>query len=329
MTHIAVLGTGGTIAGSAAAAGGRGYVSGVVPISDLVDELDLRGIAEVSSEQLDQVDSVELTLADQVRIAARVHAMLADESVDGVVVTHGTDTLEETAYLLHLLLATTKPVVVVGAMRPADAPGADGPANLTAAITVAASPESRGRGTLVVCDGGIYCARDVTKSHTARVGAFTSPSGPIGEVDSQVRFLRTTTRCFGESSALTYTPRLLEQTPPMVELLVGHAGMPSTLVNALIEARAEGIVYVGHGAGNVPRRVSYDLDRARRAGVVVVRSTRVGAGAVVPGGHLDDRHEWVASGDLGPIKARILLCLCLLHRPEAELAWVREIFATH
>ncbi|AKT51915.1 asparaginase [Arsenicicoccus sp. oral taxon 190] len=327
LPRIVVVGTGGTIAGSSAATTTKRYQAGVLGVADLLAAVpSLAEVAEIRCEQLYQIDSVEMDLPRQLDLARAVSRLAAEDDVDAVVVTHGTDTLEETAYALHLLVDTDKPVVVVGAMRPADAAGADGPGNLLAAVRVAAHPTSRGLGALVVVGEEIHSARDVRKEHTSRVDAFGSLTGPLGELAGGVpRYAHIPARRHGAATAVTLAA--IDQ-PAAVEVLVTRAELPPQIVDAVVASGARGIVHAGPGAGNVPERVAAALDRARSAGVVVVRSSRVAWGTVARGDAFDDDgHDFVAAADLGPYKARVLLALALTITDDP--ARLQQIFDTH
>lgn len=310
LPRVLVLGTGGTIAGSSAATQETGYVAGVVDVGDLIRAVPgVSELAQVGYEQFAQIDSCDMTLERQLALARRVQRAVAGDDVDAVVVTHGTDTLEETAYLLHLTLGSPKPVVIVGAMRPADAPGADGPANLRNAIVAAVSQRARGLGVLVVLGEEVHGAREVTKRHTTRVNAFASAHGPLGEVvGGELRLFARPTRPHGPAAfALGQLGA-----PPPVEVLMGRAGLPPSLVSAYVASGARGLVYVGHGNGNVPLDLQPVLAAVAASGVPVVRTSRVGAGVVTRNGAVaDDRLGLIAGGDLGPGKARVLLALSL------------------
>lgn len=328
LPHVVVVGTGGTIAGSAAAASGQDYAAGVFSVEDLLASVPgCDNIARLRCEQLFSVDSVELDLPGQLELARRVAQVVAEEYVDGVVITHGTDTMEESAYLLHLLLDTDTPVVMTGAMRPADGLGADGPANLLDAITVAASPQARGLGTLVVFGGVIHSGREVSKRIADRLDAFDSVHGPLAAVAGGHFFVfGFPARRFGAESAFDLAT--LPKTLPAVELLLSHPDMPASICEAIVASGAAGIVHAGPGAGNVSAPIAAMLDDARQRGLVIVRSSRAGSGLVSRNGAIcDTDHGWVAAGDLNPAKARALLALALTrtHDPAA----IQDIFDTH
>lgn len=328
LPHVVLVGTGGTIAGSAAAASGQHYTAGVVSVDDLLASVPgIDNIARLRCEQVFSVDSVELDLPGQLQLARRLAQIVANADVDGVVVTHGTDTMEESAYLIHLLLDTDTPVVLTGAMRPADGPGADGPANLLDAITVAASPEARGLGTLVVFGGAVHSGREVSKRIANRLDAFDSVHGPLAEVaGGRLLLYGRPVRRFGASGAFDLAA--LPATLPGVEILLTHPDMPASMCTAIVASGAAGIVHAGPGGGNVSTPVAAMLDNARHEGLVIVRSSRAGAGFVSRNGAICDTDRgWVAAGDLNPFKARVLLALALTqtHDPAA----IQDIFDTH
>lgn len=328
LPHVVVVGTGGTIAGSAAAASGQAYTAGVFSVEDLLGSVPgIENLARLRCEQVFSVDSVELDLPGQLELARRIAQVVAEEGVDGVVVAHGTDTMEETAYVLHLLLDTETPVVMTGAMRPADDPGADGPANLLDAITVAASPQARGLGTLVVFGGAVHSGREVSKRIANRLDAFESVHGPLAEVaGGHLVVYGYPARRFGAASAFDLAA--LPETLPAVELLISHPDMPASICEAIVASGAAGIVHAGLGAGNVSTPVATMLDDARQRGLVIVRSSRAGAGLVSRNGVICDiDHDWVAAGDLNPSKARALLVLALTHTHDP--AAIQDIFDTH
>ncbi|GMA40612.1 asparaginase [Mobilicoccus caccae] len=327
--RILIVGTGGTIAGSSAATDTQHYQAGVLSVEDLTAAVPgLADRVELQVEQLFSLDSVDLTLDHRLSLARRLDEVLGGtDRPDGVVVTHGTDSMEETAYVLHLLLDTEVPVVLTGAMRPADDPGADGPANLADAVTVAAHPLARGLGTVVVFGGQIHGARDITKRHAGRLDAFESLHGPLGHVlDGQVVIGARPARNFGATSAFRVGD--LPATMPAVEVLLTHPEMTPSIVLAVIDSGAAGIVHAGPGGGNVSATVAALLDAARQAGIAIVRTSRVGSGLTTRNGSVsDDEHDWVCGGDLPPHKARVLLALALT--ATAETAELQTLFDTH
>jgi L-asparaginase len=310
LPRVIVLATGGTIAGRADARSVLGYNAGGMTGQQLVAGVPgLDELAAVRVEQIANVGSQDISEAIWLRLATRIRQIIGHDEADGIVITHGTDTLEETAYFLYLVLPLDKAVVLTGAMWPSDAPDADGPANLRAAIQIAASPQSRGRGVLVVINGAIHDPRRVTKTHTTAVQAFeSSAAGPLGAVDSAVP------RYFASAPATHGAPFELPQTAPLprVVIIYAHAGMGAASIYHAVQDGARGIVLAGLGNGNAPQAVLAALARAVRQGVVVVRASRVPAGRVSRNVEVDDDSSgFVAAGYLNPQKARILLQLLM------------------
>ncbi len=319
--HIIVLATGGTIAGRAASSSDvTGYQSGVIGVDTLLNAVPkIQDAADVKGEQLSNIDSKDMTDDIWRRLAARIHEILTANEADGIVVTHGTDTMEETALFLSLTVKSEKPVVLTGAMLPATARNADGPRNLTDAVRVAANPESAGKGVLVVMNGEIHAARNVTKAHTTKIDAFESPdSGPIGRIDpSGIVFER--------SPLPPMQPQFSAELPlPRVDILYGHEGDDGALVEAALHAGAEGIVYAGLGNGSIPAEAEKQLAKAAAAGVVVIRASRTKGGAVVPAAPSYATEGFIDSGALNPQKARVLLRLALTKTQDP--AEIQKIF---
>jgi L-asparaginase len=308
---IAILATGGTIAGEAAdAAKTSGYKAGVVGVDKLVGAVPaLAQIARIRAEQVASIDSKDMTPALWNTLGARVNALLAQDDVDGVVITHGTDTLEETAYLLHLTVKSDKPVVLTAAMRPSTALSADGPLNLLNAVTVAASGAAWKQGVLVAFNNLIHSARDVTKTSTYAVDAFRSPEvGALGWVqDGQVEFQRGVTRRHTIQSAFSISPDL-----PAVEIVTSYAGASRASIDAFVASGVKGLVIAGTGNGSIHSLMQLAVADAIRQGVAIVRSSRVGSGHVMRNGAAsDDTLGTVTAGTLNPYKARVLLMLAL------------------
>jgi len=308
--RVIVLATGGTIAGRADLRSAGGYNAGGVTGEQLIAGVPgLDDLAAIHVEQIANTGSQDISEAIWLRLAARIRQIINHDEADGIVITHGTDTLEETAFFLHLALPADKAVVLTGAMWPSDAPDADGPANLRAAIQVAASPQSRGRGVLVVMNGAIHDPRRVAKTHTTAVQAFESPeAGPIGAVDPAALCY------FAPASAARRAPFALPQTAPLprVAIIYAHAGMDAVSVGHAVQDGARGIVLAGLGNGNAPQAALAALARAVRQGVAVVRASRVPAGRVSRNVEIDDDASgFVVAGHLNPQKARLLLQLLL------------------
>ena len=284
---------------------------------------ELATIARVTEIPFPRLAAHAFTDAHLANLVDLVRTILARGEADGVVITHGTNTLEETAWLLHLTIATDAPIVVTGAMRPASALSADGSLNLVDAVRVAAAPAARGLGVLVAMDGRVHGARDVTKTNTLRVDAFASPmAGPLGRVDGDGRVVLTSRPARATSLRGAYASvdlRALSR----VDVVVSYQGADGALIDAAVAARARGIVSAGTGAG-YPTPLEVDaLERAASAGVVIIESSRVGSGRVPPVPALLAR-GWIAADDLVPWKARILLRLALAAGEGLET--VRERF---
>ncbi len=310
--RIKILATGGTIAGSADSdTATTGYRAGELGVDALMDAVPgIREIADVSGEQIASLDSKDMTDAVWLKLSRRVNELLARADVDGIVITHGTDTLEETAYFLNLTVQSRKPVVLTGAMRPATAISADGPMNLLDAVRLAASPSAGDRGVLVCLNGQIDGARDVTKTHTTALDAFQSPGfGALGSMhDGQPAFYgRTERRHAGHTE---FDVSALQELP-YVKVIYGHADDDALFAEAAVQAGARGIVYAGTGNGSIHKAAETALARAAEAGIIVVRSTRVGGGAVIPAEASYIKEGFLEGDSLNPQKCRILLQLAL------------------
>jgi L-asparaginase len=311
LPRIAVLATGGTIAGEAGdAAKTSGYKAGVVGVDKLLGAVpSLSQVARIHAEQVASIDSKDMTPALWAALCTRVNALLEQDDIDGIVITHGTDTLEETAYLLHLTVKSEKPVVLTAAMRPATALSADGPLNLLNAVTVAASRASSKQGVLVAFNNQIHCGRDVTKTSTYAVDAFRSPEGgALGWVqDGQVEFQRSVVRPHTLQSPFQIRAEL-----PAVEIVTSYAGASRVAIDALVAAGVKGLVIAGTGNGSIHSTLQQAVADAVKQGVAVVRSSRVGAGHVMRNGAApDDALGSITAGALNPYKARVLLMLAL------------------
>jgi L-asparaginase len=309
---VTIIATGGTIAGEAATSAQAEYRSGQVGVDALIKAVPtLSKIARVSGEQISNIGSQDMSDEVWLKLAKRINQLTASPDVDGVAITHGTDTMEETAYFLHLTVKTKKPVVLTGSMRPSTALSADGPLNIYNAVAVAADPKAAGRGVLVSINDQIHSAHDITKTHTTATDTFMSPyHGLIGETAYGVsQYYRhpfkkhTTDTPFNVDSATSL---------PRVDILYIYEDMPGDLVDAAVKAGAKGIVSAGVGNGNMPKAVMDALTRAAKAGVVVVRASRVTLGFVGRNVEVDDdKLNFVAAEELNPPKARVLLRLAL------------------
>jgi len=310
---IVVLGTGGTIAGTSEVAGANvGYTAAQIGVAQLLAALPglerAAGGAELAAEQVAQIDSKDMTYAVWARLAARCAALLADASVAGIVVTHGTDTLEETAWLLHSVLPADKPVVLTCAMRPATALAPDGPQNLLDAVALAAEPSARG--VLVAAAGVVHGAREVSKVHPLRLDAFDSgDTGPLGWVEAgRVRWAHGRAPA-AQAPAHGALAQALEARPwPRVEIVLSHAGADGALVDWLVQGGAAGIVVAATGNGTLHAALEQALARAAAAGVRVRVASRCPQGRMLA---LQDA-RWQDADGLSPVKARVSLLLELL-----------------
>jgi len=251
-------------------------------------------------------------------LANRIAALAKDKSVNGVVITHGTDTMEETAYFLNLVVKTDKPVVLVGSMRPSTAVSADGPLNLYNAIAVAADPNAKGRGVLLVMNDWIHSAQSLTKVSTTAVQTFMSPlRGLIGTTAYGVNeYYRYPNSKYGPKTDFSVDG---VSTLPRVDIIYADADMSADLIDASVERGAKGIVIAGVGNGNMNKSSLMACVRAARKGIIVVRSTRVATGNVGRNVEInDDESGTIASADLNPQKSRILLSLALLKTRKAD-----------
>lgn len=278
---------------------------------------ELASIATVTEIPFRRLRAHAITDADLADLVALVTGLLDRDEADGIVITHGTNTLEETAWLLHLVLAGDAPVVITGAMRPASALSADGPLNLVNAVRVAASRDAHGLGVLVVMDDTIHGARDVTKSNTLRASAFTDgAAGPLGWTDGDGCVVIAHHPARGQALRGAYAAIDLRALP-RVDVIVSYQGADGALVDAAAKAGARGIVSAGTGAGYPTPGEVDALERASAAGVIVCQASRVGAGRVPRTPSLATR-GWIAADDLQPWKARILLRLALAASTDTE-----------
>ena len=308
--RILVLATGGTIASAQSSSGL--HASGVLNAQQLINEVpQLADLADVSGEDVVNIGSQDMTDQVWLKLARRLNDVLGQSEVDGVVITHGTDTMEETAYFLNLVMKSDKAVVMTGSMRTPGALGADGPANLFDAVEVAAHPQARGRGVMVVMNGQVHYARDVTKQNNMRLDALQSPNrGPAGLVAEGhvVLFARPIER-YGLRSVFTLADAA---ELPRVEILYAYANMGRELIDNALQRGVKGIVIAGVGNGNMSRTAVEALAEAVTRGVAVVRSSRTISGAVARNIEVDDDAlGFVASMELNPQKARVLLMLGL------------------
>ena len=311
MTRLLVLATGGTIAGAGADATQiNHYDAGAFGVDALLKAVPaVQSLAQLQLEQIANVDSADLQFSHWCRLVERIRAAFAeDPELAGVVITHGTNTLEETAWLLQLLIDDPRPVVLVGAMRPATALSADGPLNLYQAIKVAVSPEARSHGVLVVVDGQIHGAKAVTKIATQGVSAFASPdSGPLGWVDDAGVHLATAQQGLPKPLAQIQLPNHW----PRVAIVYGCVEPSADWITALLEAGVQGLVFTGTGAGQLSELERSALKAWDGPLPLMLRSNRCGSGPVY--GDADQAQLGLLPAScLNPQKARVLLLLALM-----------------
>src|SRR5215471_8084609 len=325
LPNIVVLATGGTIAGAAATDVQAGYTSGQVGVEQLLAAVpQAKKLANLKGEQISNIGSQDMNDEVWLKLARRINTLAAGADVSGIVITHGTDTIEETAYFLNLVVKTRKPVVLTAAMRPSTALSADGPLNFYNAVAVAANKEAAGRGVLVVINDWIHGASSLTKTSTTAVQTFLSPlSGLIGTVAyGDAEFYRgpvgrNTVDADFSLAGVTALPR--------VDIIMAYENMDGALIDAAVAAGAKGLVIAGVGNGNLTQAAVKALAAQAKKGIVCVRASRVVTGRVGRNVELeDDKLGFVASLDKNPQKARVLLRVALL-KPRS-VADVQRIF---
>ncbi len=321
---IVLLATGGTIAGSGTSASLGSYKSGELGIIELLKAIPnhLIKIARIQGEQISNIGSQDMNEEVWFKLAKRTQELLDDSRIKGVVITHGTDTLEESAYFLNLVLRSTKPVVLVGAMRNASSLSADGALNLYNALSVAIDEKSANKGVLVVMDDSIFSAREAIKTHTTHTSTFKAlNSGAIGSVYyGKTRYYMQPLRKHTIESEFSLSQ--LKTPLPKVDIIYTHAGMTPDLFQASLNSHAKGVVIAGVGNGNVSAGFLKAMQEASQMGVLIVRSSRVGSGGVTSS-EIDDR-AFITSDNLNPQKARVLLQLALTKTNDK--AKIQEMF---
>lgn len=326
--NIVILATGGTIAGAAATGTQAGYTSGAVTIDAMITAVPgIKDLANIKGEQVSNVGSQDMSFDIMLKVAKRINELMPNNDVDGFVITHGTDTMEETAFFLNLAVKGDKPVVMVGSMRPSTAVSADGPLNLYNAVGVAVDPAAKGRGVLVVMNDWIHGAHSLTKTSTTAIQTFMSPLRGLVGISNYGKndFYNTpvwkhTTASEFDISGVTKLPR--------VDIVFACADMPPDLIDASVTNGAKGIVIAGVGNGNMNKASLEAAARAAKKGVIVVRSSRVATGSVGRNVEVnDDELGFVASDELNPQKSRILLSLALL-KPRSN-ADIQKLFSSY
>ncbi|EPS0767222.1 type II asparaginase [Campylobacter jejuni] len=310
-SRIAILGTGGTIAGFIdSTIATTGYTAGAIDIDVLIKAVpQIRDLADISWEQIANIDSSNMCNEIWLRLAKKIAKLFA-EGIDGVVITHGTDTMEETAYFLNLTIKSDKPVVLVGAMRPSTAISADGPKNLYNAVALVANKEAKNKGVMVAINDKILSARGVVKTHSLNVDAFSSPDfGDLGYiVDGKVFFYNNVTKAHTKNAPFDVSKLT---SLPKVDILYSYSNDGSGVAaKALFEHGTKGIVVAGSGAGSIHKNQKDVLKELLKKGLKVVVSSRVVAGCVAVSDS-DEKLGFISAEDLNPQKARVLLMLAL------------------
>lgn len=310
--NVYILATGGTIAGTGKSATASGYTAGQVAIQSLIDAVpQMNDIANVTGEQIVNIGSQDMNDQVWLTLAKRINELLSQNNVDGIVITHGTDTMEETAYFLNLTVKSDKPVVLTGSMRPSTAMSADGPLNLYNAVVTASDPSSKGRGVMIVMNGLILGAHSTQKMNTLDVQTFQAPdAGPLGYIYNSRPYFnmkalkKHTTESVFDVSNLSSLPK--------VGIVYAYSNVEADVMEPFLSKGYKGIVHAGLGNGNYHKNIFPKLLEARKQGIIVVRSSRVPTGPTTLYDEVDDaKYQFVASWELNPQKARVLLMLAL------------------
>lgn len=317
--NVVILATGGTIAGAgASAANSASYTAAKVPVDKLIAGLpELANVANVKGEQVFQIASESFTNEHLMTLGKRVSALVKQPDVDGIVVTHGTDTLEETAYFLNLVIRTSKPIVVVGSMRPGTALSADGALNLLNAVTVAASKDAGGKGVLVTMSDEIQSGRDVSKAVNIKTEAFKSQWGALGMVvEGRNYWFRAPVKRHTAQSEFNIDE--ISALAP-VEIVYGYNNVPRLAYESAGQSGVKALIHAGTGNGSVADRIVPVLQALRGQGVQIIRSSRVPDGFVLRNAEQpDDKYDWVVAHDLKPQKARILAAVALTRTTDSK-----------
>ncbi|NZD56003.1 type II asparaginase [Sphaerotilus montanus] len=310
--NVVVLATGGTIAGAgASAANSATYQAAKVPVDKLIAGVpELADVAHVRGEQVFQIASESFTNEKLVTLAKRVSALAKDPAVDGIVITHGTDTVEETSFFLTLTVHTDKPIVMVASMRPGTAMSADGMLNLYNAVVLAGDKESRGKGVLIAMNDDILSGRDASKRINIKTNAFSSQWGALGlVVEGRSYWFRAPVKRHTVNSEFDIDSI---STLPDVQIVYGSGNMGTALYEAAAKSGAKAIIHAGTGNGSVADYAVETLKKIRASGVQIIRSARVADGLVLRNSEQpDDKYDWVVANDLNPQKAKILAAVAL------------------
>ena len=323
MKHIVVVATGGTIAGVGEKGKTVAYHAGEIKVSDILDSINVESLAEISEVQLMNIDSNEMNEDNWLELANTINSLIKQDHVDGIVVTHGTDTIEETAYFLNLTIDSYKPVVITGAMRPATATSADGPYNLYQAIALASSDDAYGQGVMVLFSNTIYSGRDVQKVNNYKIDAFDQKAfGCLGYMqDEHVYFFSTSFKLHTFGSLFS---KKLPSVLPKVGIAYYYAGADANILEYLSKNH-EGIVIAGSGNGNYSKDWLAMIEKCvHERNTIFIRSSRVPLGIVFNDKVFDPNQYCIASNTLSAQKARILCSLALTQTKDIQE--IREIF---
>ncbi|WP_434082590.1 type II asparaginase [Acinetobacter terrestris] len=319
--NVVVVATGGTIAGAGASSTNSAtYTAAKVPVDDLLKAVpQIQNLANVTGVQALQVASESITDKELLTIARKVNELVKKPDVNGVVITHGTDTLEETAYFLSLTVHTDKPIVVVGSMRPPSALSADGPLNLYSAVALAAADNAKAKGVFVLMNDDIFAARDVTKTINIHTNGFASQWGALGTlVEGKTYWFRNVAKRFNNASEFNIE-NIQGDALPLVQIVYGSGNMLPDAYKAYAKAGAKAIIHAGTGNGSVAKNIVPTLNELQKQGVQIIRSSRVPQGFVLRNAEQpDDQYNWVVAHDLNPQKAKLLAALALTKTRDAK-----------
>ncbi len=330
LPRIKVLATGGTIAGAQASQSEAGYTSGKFSVNDLIKAVpQLKDVAEMSGEQVANIGSQTMNNEVWLKLANRANELLSSSETDGIVVTHGTDTMEETGYFLSLVVKSDKPVVLVGSMRPATAISADGNMNLYNAVCLAANPDAKGHGPLIVLNDEIHYGREAQKMNATQLDTFHSPNrGRAGVINNGKAFFFNPLTTKHTTKSEFSVDQMKPEDLPRVEVVYSYANMGRDVIDYLAKNGTKGIVLAGVGDGNTTDAALAALQEAAKKGIAVVRSTRTGSGVVDRNVEVnDDKLGFIAAKELNPQKARILLMVGLTKTKDVNK--LQEYFAQY
>lgn len=323
MKKVAIIATGGTIAGTGQLGKTTTYRAGEISVEDIISSIPMiKDRAEIETIQLFNVDSNEMNPEKWTQLAKVVNEVSRREDIDGIVVTHGTDTLDETAYFLNLTIYSYKPIVITGAMRPATATSADGPFNLYQAVCLAVNDEAKNKGVMALFSSTIYAARDIQKVNNYKIDAFDQKSfGCLGYMqDEKVYFYSETFKTHTLHSVFSLGEI---EILPDVAIAYFYAGAQASILEDLAKTH-QGIVLVGSGSGNYNQAWLHMIEKLSNEGIVFVRASRVPAGIIFDDDVFDPQHLCIPANTLSPQKARVLLMLCLSRTK--NISQIKSIF---